>query len=327
MPVAARAENGAGDGTFAVALEYAAPPGCPEIGDLEAIVDGRLGYDPFVEGASNHVFVRLASRAGVIEGRVEWRDATGKWVGDRSFPSRTNDCREIVRAVGFALALQIQLLTITSEPPGASEAAPTKPSPPPEAPPPLAPPAAVAPPKEQAELAGVTAVARSTTWSRPALALAAGGAVGFGLSSSAVALVRLLGSVAWPHLALELAAEVGLPATTRRADGAGFSQQELLASAAVCGVVARWSACVLGKGGEIRIAGEIDVPASPSGSIFQTGLRLAVTQPLLGRTYLTAHAEGLVNLTRWTVNLDQMPVWTAPRFAGTLGLAAGVHFP
>jgi len=307
-------------------LTYAAPAGCPEIGYLEATVTRPLGYDPFVEGAPNHVFVRIASRAGAIEGRVEWRDAAGNWVGDRSLPSRTYDCPELVRAIGFALALQIQLLTIAAEPPGASDAAPTTPSRPPDAPPPLVPPAPAAHSQGPTEGAGVTAVARSTTWSRPALALAAGASVGWGLSSRAVPLARLLGSIAWQHVSLELGAEGSLATTTRRGDGAGFSQQHLLVTAAACGVLARWSVCALGKGGAVRIAGEIDVPASPSGRIVQTGLRLAVTQPL-GRAYLTAYAEQLVSLTSWTIRLDQIPVWTAPRFSGTLGLAAGVHFP
>jgi hypothetical protein len=40
-----------------------------------------------------------------------------------------------------------------------------------------------------------------------------------------------------------------------------------------------------------------------------------------------AHAEGLMNVTRWLVTLDNVPVWTAPRFAATVGIDAAVRFP
>ena len=50
-------------------------------------------------------------------------------------------------------------------------------------------------------------------------------------------------------------------------------------------------------------------------------------QGLGRRAFVSAHADGLVNLTRWTATLDQVPVWTAPRFAATLGVEAGVLFP
>ena len=54
------------------------------------------------------------------------------------------------------------------------------------------------------------------------------------MSSTPVLLGRVLGSLAWQHVSVELAAEASLPTTTRRSDGAGFSQQHLLASAAAC---------------------------------------------------------------------------------------------
>jgi hypothetical protein len=72
---------------------------------------------------------------------------------------------------------------------------------------------------------------------------------------------------------------------------------------------------------------DIDRPASATVPIVQTGLRAGGIQPLGGRAFLSAHADGLVNLTRWTGRLDQLPVWTAPRFAAALGLDASVQFP
>jgi hypothetical protein len=152
--------------------------------------------------------------------------------------------------------------------------------------------------------------------------------VGFGMSSGDVPFGRAFASESWQHSSLELAAEVAWPTTTRREDRAGFSQQQLLVGLAGCGDFQRWSACLLAKAGATRIVGEnIDNPRSPWAPLLETGLRLAVQQRLGRHLYVAARAEGLVNLTRWRITLDQNLVWTAPRFAATIGLDIGVRFP
>jgi hypothetical protein len=102
----------------------------------------------------------------------------------------------------------------------------------------------------------------------------------------------------------------------------------LLVTAAGCGTRDPWSLCVLAKGGAIRVEGrDVDVPASRAGSVFLTGLRVAVRQRLGKVAYLELRGEGLVNVTRWTVTLDRLPVWKTPRFVETLGLDVGALFP
>jgi len=315
---------------LAVALEYTAVPDCPEVGAFKAIVRGRLGYDPFREGVPERVLVQIASRAPAFEGRIEWRNAEGRWAGDRTFPSRSNDCPELARAMAFTLALQIQLSTGIGEPAVSSVAETVEsgstekvPAAPPESP-------ATAPPSsEQRDLPVLSQVAPSPTRGpSPVLAVGVGALAGFNVSSTAVPFGRVFGNIAWPRWSLELAAEVGLPTTERREDRAGFSQQEFLLSVAGCGTMVPWSACLLAKGGAIRIAGEnVEEPASPWGPLLETGLRLAVALPLGRRVYIAARAEGLVIVTRWQVNLDDFPVWTSSRFTETIGIDVGVRFP
>jgi hypothetical protein len=50
-------------------------------------------------------------------------------------------------------------------------------------------------------------------------------------------------------------------------------------------------------------------------------------QPLGRHVYVAPLAEGLLNVMRWTVDLDQLPVWTAPRLAAIVGIDAGMQFP
>jgi hypothetical protein len=330
MPTLAQGQGQADAGAFAVALEYSAAPGCPDVNEFKAIVVGRLGYDVFRVDARDRVLVDIASRGSAFEGHIERRNAEGRWAGDRTFPSRSEDCGELGRAMAFALALQIQLSATASAAPGATKiavASETRNTSETLAAPIPAPLAATPTSNVQDKAPALTKETSSKHLApRPTFAIGAGGLLGFGLSSKAVPSGRTFGSVAWQQLSLELAAEVAWPTTTRREDGAGFSQQLLLVSVAGCGDLQRWSACLLAKAGEIRIVGkDVDKPRSLSGPILETGLRLAVLQHLGRHLYVAARVEGMVNVTRWSVTLDQNLVWSAPRFAATVGLDIGVR--
>ncbi len=304
----------------AAQLDYAAAPGCADVDAFEAVVNGRLGYRAFRSDAPDRVIVRIESAGRALEGRLEWRDATGAAIGEQVFPSRTGDCAELIRAMGFALALQIQLMAATV---GESRAA---------APPapaadtavarlPASPPSVAAPPAAQIENAGGAAPATTGQRAGPFVLVGAGAAAGLGVTSEPVAIGRLFATAAWSHVAVELAGEVSTPSTTHRADGAGFSQEQILASLAGCGVRGAWSVCAVGKAGELRVVGQgVDVPLTASGLMLQAGLRLAASHTFGHRTYIVAHVEGLGRLTQGDVTLDSMPVWTTPTFAALLGI-------
>ena len=318
---------------FTVTLDYDGGPGCPDEQDFEAVVRARLGYDPFAQAAPDHVFVRITPGIGTIDGHIEWHDSTGRWAGDQTLPVATKDCRHLVRALAAALAVQIQLLAATRDP-GDGTAAPQSTGPPPQASPqevprPVPRPTIARISFNETPAAIVETTPRAPTTARgpgPVLAMGAGTSVGFGMSSSPVLLGRVLGSLAWQHVSVELAAEASLPTITRRSDGAGFSQQHLLASAAACAKLTRWRACLLANAGEVRMTGQdVDRPTSAVVPLVEAGIRVGMVQ-LLGRGFFVdAHADGLANVIRWTGTLDEVPVWTAPRLAAVLGVDLGLE--
>jgi hypothetical protein len=154
-----------------------------------------------------------------------------------------------------------------------------------------------------------------------------GASAGIGLASDPIALGRLFVTVRWSHVAVELGGEAAAPSTTYRADGAGFTQQEFLASLAGCGVRAALSLCGVAKVGELRVRGQgVDVPLAASGLMVQAGLRLTASHTLGHHTYIIGRAEGLSRITEGTVTLDSMPVWSTPRFAALLGIDVAFRF-
>jgi len=311
--LAAFTEHAARAADVAANLEYRAEPACPAAREFESVVARHLGYSPFRDDAAERVVVQIEASARGLEGRLEWRKAAGALEGERTFPSRTGDCAELVRAMGFALAVQFQLLATAAEPAGPAVPPPTPPAAPVVIASPGPPPASAAP--------------GASTSSGPSLAAGAGASGGLGVSPEATVLGRVFGSATWSHAELELATEISVPSTTRRADGAGFSHQVFLASLAGCGVLSRVGACVVGKIGELRVTGDgVDTPATASGLVLQTGLRLAVTQMLGQRLFLLAHVDTVASLTRGVVTLDAMPVWTTPRVAASFGLDLALRF-
>lgn len=323
----------AGNAPLAVALDYAVPAGCPDESEFKSIVVGRLGYGAFRDDVPERALVHVAPHGKTFEGRIEWQDAAGQWQGERTFPSRSGDCGQLVRAMAFALALQIQLLAHAASSPDPAppavervEDTPGPPLPPAREPPPAVerPPAPKQPPTPPPIPATETPAAPDR---QLAFAIGVGGLAAAGISKETTPFARVFGNVAWRALSIDLAAELGPASTIRREDGAGFSHREILAALAACGSLDRWSLCLVGKGGQIRIDGEgVDNPASRSGAFVQTGLRLAVSQNLGSHFFLRAQAEGLATVTRARVTLDKIPVWTAQRFAQTLGLDLGVRF-
>jgi len=265
--------------------------------------------------------VKIVHRGDASNGTIVWRDSTGRWMGDQVVPLASPDCRRLARTVALALTVQIRLLASGGSPsatptPPVEEAPPEPPVPPPPPPPPPPP----------VPVAAVSRVETPTParGARPLFDIRAGSSIGLGMSAGPVVLGRVAGSVGWPRLSLELAFEGSLPATSRREDGAGFAQQQLLVSTAACGLRGSWSVCAVAKGGEVRMAGKIDRPTSAVVPLFEAGARLGFVLWMGKHVFLAPHLDALVNVTRWTGALDQVPVWTAPRFAAVAGLDLGV---
>ena len=305
-----------------VRLTYEAPSQCRSVGEFRAIVRKRLNRDPFVEASSNRVFVAVSQLDGVLSGELVWRDDQGNSTGQQSFPSTNNHCSQLIDAMAFALAVQIHLLeaVVVEKTKSASEEEPrVKPS--------LQKDVASATSSHGSEPSSVAPPPTPEPRRPAALFIGGGAGLAVGMSSQVVPEGRFFAGLRWTALAVELGLEASAPVITRRADGAGFSQWYLLASAAGCASFQPWSACALMKLGTVRVSGrDIDVPNGTGALVAQAGLRLALRQRLSARTFVSFRTEGLVNLTRWSVLLDGIEVSNTPRFAWVSGLDLAFYF-
>jgi hypothetical protein len=313
-----------------VDLKYEVDPalhGCPSADDFRNMVVQQLGYDPYLADATLHVVVRAQTTERGIEGSIDWNAPMQKRVGERRFTSRSRDCQELIVAMGFVVAVEIQLLAtdLGTEPDSAPQAANAATSNPhAEAEPSTARP----PPPEQTRTPPPMEIPSSargpSLWSTIA---GMGASAGLGLGPTVIAQGRIFLQLRRRDASVELGAEASLPTTTHQTDGLGFRQNLVLGTIAACGHHGLASACVLGKFGQIRVRGlGVDNPASPTGFIAQAGPRLAVTLGLGEQLLLVGHADGLVLLTPWTVDLNGTALWAMPRFGAALGIDLAARF-
>jgi hypothetical protein len=299
-----------------VSLEYEVPgDACPDADAFRASVEHQLGYDPFRPGADRRVAVQITRKEPGFDGRIRWSDAEGRWVGDRRLSSRHAECKEIAANLAFSVAVQVQLLATLAPPP-----APAAPPPEPPAPPPPPPPAATVTTVE-APIAPAPA-GRTVT-----LSVGVGTALALGLAPQATGLGRVFVSGRLGSFSVELGADAALPATQNEVSGAGFSLDRFAATAAGCGHLRAFGACLTATAGVLRARGfGVDQPASPVGAFTQVGARVMAAHDFGNRTFAAAHADLLVMPSPWKVTLNQTTAWMTPRVGGLLGLDVGVRF-
>lgn len=322
VPRLAAAQDAPKTSPLYVSLEYDAPDQCLSAREFKGIVKKRLGRDPFVEGSPNRVSALVSQGDGVLAGDVVWQDEGGGAKGQQHFPSTTNHCAQLIEAMAFALAVQIQLLEIEVEQKAKAASQDVSVAP-------ATPEKSVPSAPEVPHPAPATASNRSPkkTGRSPTPFFGGGGGLAFGVSSHVAPAGRLFGGVRWTVLAIELGAEASAPVVTRRADGAGFSQWYLLANGAACALFEPLTVCALLKVGTVRVTGrDIDVPNGTGALLAQSGVRAALSQHLSSSVFLSLRGEALVNMTRWSVNLDHTPVWSSPPFAFIAGLDFTVLF-
>jgi hypothetical protein len=327
---------------------------CPTEVTFRAMASRRLGYDPFREGADQRVVIRAQSTERGLEGSVAWWDAEGRATGEQRFVSERRDCADLVQAMTFAFAVQLQLradLDSASAVVPRTQPAPRVPAadapaplasvvapPPPAVPPPppaVAPsPPSVAPPPDTVDRAQAPPKMEVAVGEKPSKRLrelsffmGVGSGVGLSLAPTTSVDGRLFAAVQYGLVSAEVGGEATVPSPARLDARSGFRYQSFAATLALCGHLRWWSACGMGKLGQIRVEGfGLDQPLSPSGVQPWAGARLAFTHRLWNRLAGSLHAEWLSSLAPWTVEVNHTTTWRTPAWGLHFGLDVGATF-
>jgi hypothetical protein len=358
------AKTQAGENDLYATLRYeieAAPRGCWDETKFRRGVAHRIGYDPFREDAPLTVQIHVGGNALSVDGRVEWRTASGEGMGERKFVAKDGNCSRLMTEMSFAVGLQIEFLRLKPPKPPASPAGATTKSDAPSIPVPSRDEAAPATPivSEAPQPAVVAEEAPPSTTkaneaqpepekidraappappqedeSSPAqpsppwtMWAGAGGALAWRLAPGTTADGRLFLGLRRLNLSFEFAAEATYPSTFRRWDGSGFRHTLVGGTLAICGHMGWFSACALGRASQVRIEGlGVDQPRTPNGFVGQAGGRMAATFLLAGAWSVAAHVDGLALFTHSTVRLNQAAVWDMPRLGAVVGADVLVRF-
>lgn len=292
-----------------VSLIYETDPGligCPSMLEFQRSVVQQLGYDPFADGAPRTVSVRASLTSSGVAGNLVWRDARGETRGERKLVAEHRDCAELARSVAFAIVVQLQLLDTSSE----RDA-------PPESPPKRDLPLVV---EERDPVDPLPPPERDPDTRGWLLQLGAGPTGALGLAPDPTLLGRLFGQLRYEDISVELGGTASWTTSVVTQDGSGLESNVASVTLAPCYHSGPFAGCASSHVGRLFARGTgIDAPQEGSGLLAGVGGRLAVSHPI-GPIIASLRFEGLYNLTRWTVELNDAAVWTTPDAVFLAGL-------
>ena len=331
-----------------VDLDYrsdASLSGCPDQSEFRALIEKQLGYDPFTSGSQHKIVARAQAAGTGIRGLVRWSDASGEVRGERNLSSATTDCSAFARAMGFAIAVQIQLLSGEEEKPEAALREPTAKEQPEHDPAEssvdaAAPKRADAPDdtqrvdrkraardRQSGTSGGEARMPSSANAARWLFLVGAGPTLDFGVSPEMAFGGRLFAAARRGAWGAELGAQANLPAQYTTSENEGFQQRLAWASLAGCGFVGSFAGCVVNRWGRMGVRGEgVDAPNSTAGAIVQLGPRVAWLEHVGPDWVAALRLELLAALTPWRVTVNDREVWNTPFLSVSIGAELAAVF-
>ncbi|MGO8995070.1 MAG: hypothetical protein ACLQVI_17280 [Polyangiaceae bacterium] len=291
---------------------------CPDEDSLRRAVVTRFGYDPFFPWAKQAVVIQIWRGGNRYRSRIQVVDGQGVAVGTRELSSDRDDCSELFDATALAISIALDA-SVQSEP---EPSAPPPPAPAPSAPPAPPTPSPSPPPIE-----------RPPEPSRPEAPVARGFAGLDFLGSAGTAPSPAFGGAAFVGVrfrALSAAVEgrIDAPASKIVSPGGSVTSWLFAASLVPCLHIGFGSACLLSSLGQIHAwSSGVSSPSSGSALFAALGGRIGAEVALSSALALRAHADLLVNLAPYDLQVSGTPGWSAPYVAGTLGVGIVVRFP
>jgi hypothetical protein len=311
-------------------LVYLRGPGaerCPGEDALRAAVGARLGYDPFFAWARDTLFAEIERTRSGFRFVAKLVDEHNLSRGSREISVVSDDCSDVVDALGLTISLTIDPSTmIGAKPIETAQAAPVAPPPGEVATitaeaPALSMPPAGGPPQAKPQLLAAPPGARE--WHLLA-GLGAVGSVNAGPSPTVGA--TLFVGLRWRALSLDVEGRADFPASD---SGAPAVRSWLIVGSLVpCVHLGPVFGCLVGGVGALGASGRnVALPTEQYGPWSAAGGRLgAQWAPTADWPILRAYGEFLGTLTQDTLTVDRTGIYTVRPWSADLGIALAWRF-
>ncbi len=279
---------------------------CPGETTFRNMVREQAGYDPFRAGAPHRVLAHARPEGEESVGAVSWHLGSAA-VGERELRGR--ECHDVVRAMAFAVAIQVQLYSdqqLAQKSDERGESAPATRA--------TSRPAGGGSALQTAEPRGTL---RPSSW----LATTGVGAA-MRLRSDPLTTTegRIFGGLSQDAVGGELAVGGALPQHWGARDGAGFDYWSLWGSAAACLIQRPWAGCATGRLERLDARGTgVDVSRTASAWLVEVGPRIAFLAPFSSRWQVNLYIEARAVLSPARVLLDDAQVWKSPAWSLMFG--------
>lgn len=309
---------------------------CPTEASFRELVQEQLGYDPFRSAAAYRISARARLHEGAALGVVHWEYSSSDVGGERELRGRS--CQDLVRAMSFAVAVQIQLFMeqvndvdlvgpqkSTTDVPSVdtnspwtpatadtTRALPATPKQPPSTP------VEVKDKPRSVEIQDGDESSSMTSWR---VAVGAGGGLRLRATPLATPEGRVFAVVGRRVLNAELGVGGAWPFQWEAGDGSGFRLWSAWGSAAVCTGPFSVGACLGGRLERLFARGTgVDVPKSAAAWVVEVGPRLALNTELSRELQATLYLEARGVIAPARVILDGSRVWQSTPWVVTVGV-------
>ncbi len=276
---------------------------CPDVVALRASVVGRLGYDPFVEGAARRIVVSVRRDGLGHTGVVRVLDDAALPRAERSLHA-DGECTELLEAMALTISVALDRLALLKAPD--SDAAPPPP-------PPAAPPATrLAPRRSEAKT--------------PTLVVAGiGPTLSMGDAPSPVAGGLVYGAIrrGLAGAMVEVNATMQGSTATSRGRVSSWSSSGLVG---VCAHVSLLFGCGMSSLGLLSAAADVPLGRRETALVAMVGPRIGLVTARSTWLEVRVHIDALLSLTRHRLAVSGQDFYEFPPGRLSGGGAVGVRF-
>lgn len=281
---------------------------CPSRSEMEQLIAARLGYNPFVPSAADHVTVRLWPDGPRLHGRFV---LAGGRQGQRDIASDSGDCQGVANALAASIAISLDPEAGLTSPPKEEPSAPSnKPPPAPE------------PARQVVKTTPAPTIAPVIRWHA-----GLGGTLDFNLLPDASLMLAARAGLQHGIASMSLRMDLAYPQHRSFSQTGQVETSYSGVGLEPCAHHGIWLGCVDVSIGRLQAEGsDVASPHRVTVTTLHAGLSAGIRSDVTSRLYIEALGTLRVPLRTVTFQLQNQEVWQSPSLGERVSLGLGVRF-